>query len=230
MSSIGTSSQGCQVSGRGVEPVLSVFHCVDDFSAIPYWWHNSGNQMGLEGECCREADVVICTGRKLVESRRRFNGNIHFVPEGADVEAFLAAASSDVPVPDSMAALPGKVVGYVGVIDFRLDVDLIAYMAERHPDWSFALVGPMKGDTQDMTRLRSLPNVHFLGRQPLEAVPAFVKGMDVCLHPVRPERLHTPHLPAQTLRVHGGGEAERRDRDGGDDPVRGCGDGHRPFT
>jgi glycosyltransferase involved in cell wall biosynthesis len=34
-----------------------------------------------------------------------------------------------------------------------------------------------------MTKLRSLPNVHFLGRQPLEAVPAFVKGMDVCLIP-----------------------------------------------
>jgi glycosyltransferase involved in cell wall biosynthesis len=82
-----------------------------------------------------------------------------------------------------MAALPGKVVGYVGVIDFRLDVDLIAYMAERHPEWSVALVGPMKGDTQDLTRLRSLRNVHFLGRQPLEAVPAFVKGMDVCLIP-----------------------------------------------
>jgi glycosyltransferase involved in cell wall biosynthesis len=139
--------------------------------------------MNLEEQCCREADVVICTGRKLVESRRRFNENIHFVPEGADVEAFLAADAYDVPVPDSMSALPGKVVGYVGVIDFRLDVDLIAYMAEQHPEWSFALVGPMKGDKQDMTRLRSLPNVHFLGRQPLDAVPAFVKGMEVCLIP-----------------------------------------------
>jgi glycosyltransferase involved in cell wall biosynthesis len=169
--------------GRGLKPALSVFHCVDDFSAIPYWWHSSANQMRLEEQCCRESDVVICTGRKLVESRRRFNSNIHFVPEGADVASFLAATTDAVRVPEAMAALPGKVVGYVGVIDFRLDVELLAYLAERRPAWSFALVGPVKGDTQDMTRLRALPNVHFFGRQRLEDVPAFVKGMDVCLIP-----------------------------------------------
>ncbi len=169
--------------GRGLKPALSVFHCVDDFSAIPYWWHSSSNQMRLEELCCRESDAVICTGRKLVESRRQFNSNIHFVPEGADVASFLAASSDAVRVPEGMAALAGKVVGYVGVIDFRLDVDLIAYMAERRPEWSFALVGPMKGDTQDMTRLRSLSNVHFFGRQRLEDVPSFVKGMDVGLIP-----------------------------------------------
>jgi glycosyltransferase involved in cell wall biosynthesis len=169
--------------GSAVRPALSVFHCVDDFSAIPYWWHNSSNQMRLEERCCRESDVVICTGRKLVESRRVFNNNIHFVPEGADVAAFLAAASNDVDVARSIGSLPGKVIGYVGVIDFRLDVDLIAHLAAQRPEWSFALVGPAKGDTQDLSRLQAMPNVHFLGRQALEAVPAFVKGMDVCLIP-----------------------------------------------
>lgn len=168
---------------RGVKPALSVFHCVDDFSAIPYWWHNKGNQMALEEQCCKESDVVICTGRKLVESRRKFNENIHFVPEAADVAAFMAASSPDTAVPEAMAKLPGKVIGYVGVIDFRLDTELIEFMAIQRPAWSFALVGPMKGDTQDMSRLQALPNVYFLGRQKLDDVPAFVKGMDVCLIP-----------------------------------------------
>lgn len=169
--------------GRGVRPALSVFHCVDDFSAIPYWWHSGDGQMRLEAQCCRESDVVICTGRKLVESRRQYNDNIHFVPEGADVAAFIASASDDVRVPEGMANLPKPVVGYVGVIDFRLDVPLIEYMADQRPQWSFALVGPMKGDTLDMSKLRSMPNVHFFGRQKLEDVPAFVKGMDVCTIP-----------------------------------------------
>jgi glycosyltransferase involved in cell wall biosynthesis len=168
---------------RGVKPALSVFHCVDDFSAIPYWWHNKGNQMALEEQCCKESDVVICTGRKLVESRRKFNENIHFVPEAADVAAFMAASAPDTAMPEAMAKLPGKVIGYVGVIDFRLDTELIEFMAVQRPSWSFALVGPMKGDTQDMSRLQALPNVYFLGRQKLDDVPAFVKGMDVCLIP-----------------------------------------------
>jgi glycosyltransferase involved in cell wall biosynthesis len=118
-----------------------------------------------------------------MESRRVFNRNIHFVPEGADVGAFIASTAHAVSVPAEMAALKKPVVGYVGVIDFRLDTELLTYMARQRPEWSFALVGPMKGDTQDLTALRSLPNVHFLGRQPIEAVPAFVKGMNACLIP-----------------------------------------------
>jgi glycosyltransferase involved in cell wall biosynthesis len=169
--------------GSAVSPSLSVFHCVDDFSAIPYWWHSGGNQKDLEALCCRESDVVICTGNKLVESRKQFNSNIHFVPEGADVDAFLAAASGDTSVPEAIALLPGPVVGYVGVIDFRLDTRLVAHLATARPAWSFALVGPIKGDTEDLSTLQALPNVHFLGRQPLEAVPGFVKGMDACLIP-----------------------------------------------
>lgn len=165
--------------GDGVKPALSVFHCVDDFSAIPYWWHSGASQTRLEAQCCRESDVVICTGRKLVESRRHYNANIHFVPEGADVASFLASASDGVSVPAGMGALPKPVIGYVGVIDFRLDVPLLEFMAQQRPAWSFALVGPMKGDTLDMAKLKSLPNVHFFGRQKLEDVPAFVKGMDV---------------------------------------------------
>ncbi len=166
-----------------VNPSLSVYHCVDEFSAVPYWWHPGAAVRAREVECCRESDVVLCTGRKLVESRRGYNQNIHFVPEGADVELFGQAMRPETVAAPGVAALPGKVIGYVGVLDFRLDVDLLAFMAEREPDWSFALVGPMKGDTADMAKLTALPNVHLFGRQPIEALPAYVKAMDVCTIP-----------------------------------------------
>jgi glycosyltransferase involved in cell wall biosynthesis len=166
-----------------VKPVLSVFHCVDDFSAIPHWWNLTTASMTREAESCREADVVICTGRKLTESRRTFNNSIHFVPEGADVTLFFTASAPETAVPAGMAALPGKVVGYIGVVDFRLDAELLTYIARQRPDWSLAIVGPVKSDTNDMTALRALPNVHFFDRQPLDALPSFLKRMDACLIP-----------------------------------------------
>jgi glycosyltransferase involved in cell wall biosynthesis len=168
---------------RAVDPVLSIYHCVDDFSAIPHWWNQGGVLMTRETESCREADVVICTGRRLVESRRRYNSNIHFVPEGADVTAFLASASPEVPLPEAMRDLPGHVVGYVGVIDFRLDVPLMTFLAKARPEWTFVFVGPVKGDVDDLGQLRAQPNVRFFGPQERADVPAFVKGMDVCLIP-----------------------------------------------
>jgi glycosyltransferase involved in cell wall biosynthesis len=70
----------------------------------------------------------------------------------------------------------------LGVIDFRLDADLIEYLAVHRPDWSFALVGLVKGDAP-LARLRALPNVHILGFKPMEDLPGYLKGMDVCLIP-----------------------------------------------
>lgn len=169
--------------GRAVEPSLSIYHCVDDFSGVPHWWNMPASVKAREAASCREADVVICTGRMLVEERRPLNPNTHFVPEGADVELFATARDEATHVPEDMAGLKGKVVGYVGVIDFRLDAELLAYMAERQPDWSFPIIGPVKGDTQGLERLRSLRNVRFFGNRPVTALPAYLKAMDVCLIP-----------------------------------------------
>lgn len=169
--------------GTAVEPSLSVYHCVDDFSGVPNWWNLRASVRAREAASCREADVVICTGRMLVEERRPLNPNIHFVPEGADVELFATAREGGTAVPDDIAGLKGKVVGYVGVADFRLDTELLAYIAEQQPDWSLAIIGPIKGDTRNLQRLRSIRNVHFFGNRPITALPAYLKAIDVCLIP-----------------------------------------------
>jgi glycosyltransferase involved in cell wall biosynthesis len=169
--------------GDALDPIYSVYHCVDDFSAIPVWWAGTDDVINREAECCRESDVVICTGRKLVASRSAFNPNAHFVPEGADIDLFATAAEESTQVPDDIAALPGKVIGYIGVIDFRLDVALIEHMAKRRPDWSIALVGPVKEGSVDLAGLRGLPNVVFFGNRPIDALPSYIKAMDVCLIP-----------------------------------------------
>ncbi len=165
---------------RAVRPAMSLFHCVDDFSALPHWWHQPGSLLAREAEACREADVVVCTARKLMESRRQYNANIHFVPNAANVELFARSRLPETRVPDDIAALPGKIVGIFGVIDFRLDVGLLASVASRRPDWSIALVGLIKGDV-DLAPLRALPNVHILGRKPTGELPGYLKAMDVCL-------------------------------------------------
>jgi glycosyltransferase involved in cell wall biosynthesis len=169
--------------GKAVHPSLSVYHCVDDFTAIPHWWSPASVVRAREAECCRESDVVVCTGRKLVSSRRKHNSNTHFVPEGADVDLFATAMSPDTRMPDDIAALPNKVVGYIGVVDWRLDGELIAMMARRRPDWSFAFVGPVLSGVHAMPEMEALLNVHFFGNRKIEDLPAYVKKMDVCLIP-----------------------------------------------
>jgi glycosyltransferase involved in cell wall biosynthesis len=175
-----------------LDPSLTVYHCVDDFASIPYWWNASDDVRERDLECCREAGLVVCTGRALTASRSEANPNTRFVPNGADIELFGRALSPDTPVPPEMAALPGPVIGFQGVIDFRMDVELMAYLARSQPDWSIVLVGLVKGGA-DFAPLRELPNVHFLGWRPQQELPGYLKAMDVCLIPyVRSE--HTHHM------------------------------------
>jgi glycosyltransferase involved in cell wall biosynthesis len=165
---------------RAVSPALKLFHCVDDFSALPHWWHAGRSTAQREEECCREADLVVCTARKLQESRSVFNPNTHFLPNAANIEVFLRAVEPETAIPHDIGRLPKPVVGIFGVIDFRTDVALIERLARLRPGWSFALVGLVKGDV-DLAGLRALPNVYVLGRKPTESLAGYLKAMDVCL-------------------------------------------------
>jgi len=84
-----------------------------------------------------------------------------------------------------LAGLPRPRAGYVGAINAKLDLTLFIELAQRLPRWTVVLVGPVecaKGDSRLQT-LRNMPNVHFLGKKPVEAVPHYIKGLDVCLLP-----------------------------------------------
>jgi glycosyltransferase involved in cell wall biosynthesis len=169
--------------GAALKPSLMLYHCVDDFAGAPFWWKQEKSMRAREAESCREADLIICTGRKLVEERRKYTSQIYFVGEGADVPLFSRAGDPATAIPDDIATLPGKIVGYIGVIDFRLDADLLKYMAEREPNWSIAIVGPVHGDAPDIIELKALPNVHFFGNRQIEDLPRYLKAFNVCMIP-----------------------------------------------
>jgi glycosyltransferase involved in cell wall biosynthesis len=169
--------------GAAVKPSLLLYHCVDDFAGAPFWWNQEKPMRAREAESCREADLIICTGRKLVEERRHYTSQIHFVGEGADVPLFARAGDPATVIPDDIAKLPGKIVGYIGVIDFRLDADLLKYLTEREPGWSIAIIGPVHGDARDVDELKALPNVHFFGNRQIEDLPRYLKAFDVCMIP-----------------------------------------------
>lgn len=134
-----------------------------------------------ELELVRRADVIFCGGRKMCEKRRPHNPNTHFYGTGVDCAHFGAARSSSLAVDPQIAALPGAVLGYFGVIDERIDYALLARLAAALPECSIALVGPhAKVDPAAFPRAR---NLHWLGRRDYADLPAITKGFAVCLMP-----------------------------------------------
>jgi glycosyltransferase involved in cell wall biosynthesis len=157
---------------------LVVYYCVDEWSQFSYL---DGPKIAeAENLLCQRADIVFATARSLVERRRSLNPHTYLATHGVDQPLFARALDPATAVPPDLAALPPPVLGFYGTIQDWVDLELIEYLAERHPEWSLAMIGKLCVDT---SRLARYPNVHWLGRKPHAELPNCCKGFAVGLIP-----------------------------------------------
>lgn len=156
-----------------------VYDCMDELSQFK---GAPPTLLERERELLGVADVVFCGGQKMRRKRLPLNPNTHFFGTGVDIQHFGQALSPQLPVAPEIAALGGApVLGYFGVIDERIDYELLAKLADARPGWHIMMVGPTaKVDPADFPQ-RS--NLHWLGGRPYAALPALTKGFAVALMP-----------------------------------------------
>jgi glycosyltransferase involved in cell wall biosynthesis len=160
-----------------LDPIAVVYDCMDQLSAFR---GAPARLLEREAELFRIADVVFTGGESLYEEKRRFHPNAHAFPSSIDKEHFHRARNG-LAEPDEQAHLPGPRLGFAGVIDERLDVDLVAAVAERRPQWQLVMLGPVV--KIDPSELPAAPNLHYLGGRPYAELPRFMAGWDVALLP-----------------------------------------------
>jgi len=68
-------------------------------------------------------------------------------------------------------------LGFFGVIDERMDIDLLASVADLRPDWHFVMIGPVV--KIDPASLPQRPNIHWLGGKSYNELPHYLAGWDV---------------------------------------------------
>ncbi|HTH27285.1 MAG TPA: UDP-galactopyranose mutase [Sphingobium sp.] len=127
-----------------------------------------------------QANLVFTGGYSLYEAKRDRHPNIHPFPSSVDVTHFGTARKRGAE-PADQAALPHPRLGFYGVIDERMDLDLLARLADARPQWSIVMVGPVvKISEEDLPRR---PNLHYLGNKDYAALPDYLRGWDVALMP-----------------------------------------------
>lgn len=155
-----------------------VYDCMDELSQF----HGAPPTLvRRERELVERADVIFCGGRQMRAKRLPLNPHTHFFGTGVDCAHFGRALADDLPVAPDIAALPGPVLGYFGVVDERIDYELLTRLADARADWSIAIVGPYA--KVDPAALPVRPNLHFLGGRNYADLPAITKGFSVCLMP-----------------------------------------------
>lgn len=166
---------------KRIDNTGAVYECVDEIRAARGLLRSS--VVGeMEDTLLRAVDLTIVTQENLIARRAALCKNTSCVPNGADTDHFARILSGPAPPPAQLEALPRPRLGFVGHIHYWIDLKLIRFLAERRPSWSFVLIGPVS-PMANVKPVKHLANVHFLGRQPQQDIPLFLKGIDVCLSP-----------------------------------------------
>lgn len=165
---------------EAVNPALVVYDCMDELSLF---LGAPPELIRMEAALLERADLVFTGGVSLYQAKRERNPHVHCFPSSVDVRHFAQAApgARALAEPADQAAIPRPRLGFFGVIDERLDTELLDTMAESHPEWQIVMVGPVV--KIDPAALPRRPNIHYLGQQPYDRLPAYLSGWDVCLLP-----------------------------------------------
>ena len=128
--------------------------------------------------------VIVCSAALLASKEAKFQRPAHLIPNGVEAEHYRQVSDPDLPVPSQAARWSKPVLGYTGTVHpERVDVALVAALAERFPQGSIVLVGPDLLDDADHRRLACHKNVHLVGAVPYREIPDWMRAFDVCIVP-----------------------------------------------
>ncbi|HEX2723431.1 MAG TPA: glycosyltransferase [Gemmatimonadaceae bacterium] len=177
-----------------------VYDCMDELAQFR---HAPPDLVRRERLLIANADVVFTGGYRLFKAKSALHRNVHFFGCGVDVAHFGSARDRATVIPAD-AVFPSPVAGYFGVIDERLDYDLIRALAERHPEVTVLMVGPTVKVNPD--ELPQAPNIHWLGQKSYDELPRYVKTFDVCMMPFALNEATEYINPTKTLEYMAAGK------------------------
>lgn len=155
-----------------------VYYCIDDYAALPGVGAESVRQM--DERLTRLADTVFVASDTLYEQKKKLNARTFVSAHGVDLEHFGKVGTTQLPVPANVSGLTKPVIGFFGLIEQWIDLDLVAELAKRRPTWTFLMVGRIAVPAPPTN-----PNIRFVGHCPYDLLPAYGNVFDVSIIPYR---------------------------------------------
>ncbi len=160
-----------------LKPVLTVYDCMDELSAFA---GAPPQLLAREQELFRRADLVFTGGQSLYEAKRDRHPRVYAFPSSID-RAHFAQARTALTEPADQVGIPHPRMGFFGVIDERMDIQLVGEVARLRPEWQIVLLGPVV--KIDPATLPKLSNIHYLGMKTYQELPAYISHWEVALLP-----------------------------------------------
>lgn len=170
-----------------------VFDCMDHLAGFKF---APPELAAKEAELLERADLVFTGGRSLFREKVKQHENVHCFPSSVDWGHFSTARDPRIES-EAMKTLPRPRIGFFGVLDERLDIELVTGLADARPDWQMVFVGPVVKIDPELLPVRD--NVHYLGQQSYDDLPAYLAAWDVCMMPFARNEATRFISPTKTL-------------------------------
>lgn len=160
-----------------IEARLKVFDTVDDWSCHHNYLYLKDRLKKNYQIIKDKADLIFTVSPNLLSLFGNHPAK-YWVPNGIDLNHFIEPKV----MPADLQKLPRPIIGYLGIIQSRVDLDLVKFLAENNQDKSFVLVGPVWPDAKKEV-VADLKNVHFLGPKKYQEIPAYLQHFDLGMIP-----------------------------------------------
>lgn len=174
---------------------LTVFDAVDNWIEHPSFKKYKELLKENYKIIAQKSDLIFTVAKPLIDffkdlGRKR---GIFWIKNGVDFNHFC---HYQIPKINLLKKIPHPIIGYVGTIQNRVDIDLLEYIAKKNPKKSIVLFGPIwpvflrkiRRPAVEIKKLKKYKNIYLFGRIPYKYVPYYIYQFDVCLIPHRLDR------------------------------------------
>ena len=155
-----------------------IYDCMDELSLFK---GASAHLIDQEKQLLAAADIVYTGGKSLYESKKQKHHNVYCFPSSVDVAHFANENAESIEKPNDLRDIPQPIVGYYGVIDERIDLELLKKTAAKCASTSFVMIGPLcKIEEHDLPKA---DNIYYLGMKSYEELPAYLHYFDIAMMP-----------------------------------------------
>ncbi|MDD5545955.1 MAG: ElyC/SanA/YdcF family protein [Candidatus Omnitrophica bacterium] len=162
---------------NGIDRKLLIYYCLDNLKLVS---STAKKVEQYEKKVIGMSDLVFVTADKLYSYCSQFNEMVYKFPFTVNIDKFDRGKTGAADLPVDMKGIRRPVIGFSGGVRKWLDKELIKYLAESHPEYSFVFVGPLQMDVGELARLK---NIYFLGQKSHDELPNYVNNFDVAVIP-----------------------------------------------
>ncbi len=156
---------------------LSIYYRVDDFAEFP--GVNKPLIQKLEKGLIENVNLVVASAEKLAQFEP--DTKAHYLPHGVDYDHFNVDRNL-IEKPEKLKQYKRPIVGFFGLLNSWLDLEVVRDSALLNPDMDYLIVGPSQLPEHQLPKAA---NMHYLGPVPYEQLPELASWFDVALVPFK---------------------------------------------